>query len=404
MKTYAAVVVALLSWGCGDGVGTDNCVGANVQCELPKSRPNVGADVELADVSMKDLPELAPTWTHELPSLPDPSDNAGPEVLLTGDLEGNVWLLTAQPPQLIVSQLDADGQIVSSKAIDPPRGRKVVALTVWSRRLSPQGPAAIVVWRTEDKDTIWEQGELIKFGASVDDRPQRILLDSEERIYTDFAWAKDGSIYGVRQGIVEKRDHDLELVWRQSALQTNFEDDQVTTHIGLLENERVAVLVAQPSYRWSGILDSRGNYAAEITALTLQGNDLFPQQGPRGPVLVAVDTSDDLVVATLTEKPLAYTGAKFLREDYASLGITNTVDPAGNVYLALITGGRARSEQRRAMCRVPVDGRPGCFMLPDTAELKVTDDNVYEQNLAANADGVVFLRVEHTLFRIDFPD
>ena len=53
---------------------------------------------------------------------------------------------------------------------------------------------------------------------------------------------------------------------------------------------------------------------------------------------------------------------------------------------------------------MPVDGQPSCFVLPDTAELKVTVDNAHDLDLAANADGVVFLRVAQTLVRIDLPD
>jgi hypothetical protein len=66
-------------------------------------------------------------------------------------------------------------------------------------------------------------------------------------------------------------------------------------------------------------------------------------------------------------------------------------------------GGREPGDQRRVICRLPVTGEPSCTAIAASSELEITERNLFELNLAVNADGVVFLRSEAKLVRLDLP-
>jgi hypothetical protein len=422
MQRFLSVLVGLLALNCGDGVGSDDCFGAGVRCELPDSANEVGP--ELTEISTKGLEDVSPTWIHPLPILPPTPIYSN--MLLTSDLEGGVWFFTQNSMQLVASELNADGEVAQSKAIDPPRGwvadePGIVAIS--SSRLSAVGVALHIAWPVTVKaDKLNSPGlvarvEWIKLGKSVDDPLQRIVPSSDTPFYnSDLTWGADGSVFALNQvgGLsIEKFDRKLNRVWKQSALRGVHRGEDVEISFGLLADHRVAVFIEVPSESHFAItvLGADGNFEPWFGQPglnpTYAANPRFPQQGPNGPVLIANDAYGfgDLIVASMHAKPRALTGAKLLKEEYLTPhGSPNTIDRAGNVYLAPVLGGRTPRDQRRAICRVPVSGEPRCLLLARSPELEITDQNFWYVDLAVNADGVVFMRAEQSLIRIDFPE
>jgi hypothetical protein len=53
---------------------------------------------------------------------------------------------------------------------------------------------------------------------------------------------------------------------------------------------------------------------------------------------------------------------------------------------------------------LPVTGEPSCTAIAASAELEITEANLFELDLAVNAGGFVFLRSQTKLVRIDLPN
>jgi hypothetical protein len=422
MKRFLGVWVGLLALSCGDGVGSEDCVGAGVRCKVPEDSDDPRP--EQTELSTKDLEELSPTWIHPLPIQP-PEPIYG-TTSLSNNLEGDVWFFTQTSKQLVASKLDADGEIAESREIDPPRGWKTVDsgfVVVSSFPQSAVGAALQVTWPvTADTSELTRvNNEWIKFGKSVDDPLQRIVPGPDSPFYTsDLIWDADGSVFALKQpngekdlGLgmplsIEKFDRKLNRIWKQSALHGIYGND-ANAWFGLLEGHRVAAFIEKTSTSafHIGVLGADGNFEPWFEReLQLAPRFRVAQQGPKGPVLVANNSNGDLVVATMSAKPRSLKVVTLLREDYQWLATVNAVDRLGNVYVAPVIGGRAASDQRRTICRVPVSGEPRCLLLARSAELEIAENPIYAAgaDLAVHADGVVFMRAGSALVRIDFPE
>lgn len=320
-------------------------------------------------------------------------------MLLTNDLEGDVWLFTPDEQALVVSKLDDQGEAVESKTIEPPRGWKVDVASntlLSSYRQSWKGPAVQVTWPvTVESEALNPRAmfEWIKFGESLDD-PERIVADESSPLYgLDLAWGADDSLYGLSGITIQKFNRKRERVWKQSALQMSI-DRESATWFALLDDDRVALFSSGPQSFFLNIIDADGNFEPKFSQPMLRPlTPLVPQQGPHGPVIVTPNIQSDLVVASLQTKPFALKGALLLQEEYLRPTITpNAVDPAGNIYVALTVGGRERRDQRRLICRVLVSAEAECRALPNVAELEITEENIHRLEIAVNAEGVVFMR------------
>lgn len=421
MKRCLGLVVAMLSLSCADGVGSEDCVGAGVRCKVSTEVQKPSKD--LTRLTTKDLEELSPTWVRPLPILPYEPDAGG--VLLRNDLEGEVWFFARSSRlQLVASKLDADGEIRESTEIAPPRGWKMNDAGYLTFKSYPQtaiGVALEVTWPTTD-ETYHSEGvnnEWIKLGQSVEDPIQRIVPGPDSPFYaSDLIWDSEGSVFALKQPHgrsvrlemrlgIEKYDRALNRVWKQSALRGYGTDTNVW--FGLLDGHRVAAMIevlARSTFSID-VLGADGNFEPSFGGSRL--GDLNPsgmsvQQGPKGPVMVANNPNGDLVIVRMSANPRALAGVQVLREDYLSLSrLPNAVDRSGTVYVAPLIGGRAETDQRRGICRVPESGASRCFILSPSPELEHAEGNIGADDLAVHADGAVFLRTNSALARIDLP-
>jgi hypothetical protein len=404
-------------WGCTDGsVGSDDCFGERVRCEIPIDADNNPVHLEsgeYAEVATKNLDELAPTWIRPLPMTA--SESRWSNMLLTNDFEGDVWLFTQREKQLIANKLDADGQVAESQAFDAPRNWEVfdvATLDLSSYRQSGHGPTLRVNWPAQVKGEALDplnSIEWIKFGDSFDD-PKRLVADKDSAYWDlELIWDVDDAIYGmksrftVENGSLEKFDREGNRVWKQTAM-SRLLRGSARKFFGLLGDHQVGMFMAEQVGITGSVIGADGNYAATLgmpywaPSATMQSM----QQGARGPVILAESGDDDLYVAHLQTKPPAAKTVMIRRDDYLAFSdVPSAVDPKGNVYVALVFGGRDIGDQRRAICRVPFEGESSCMQLAKSSELEVTESNPME--LATNADGVLFLRTDKAFVRIDFP-
>jgi hypothetical protein len=407
---------ALLWLGCGDGqVATDDCVGDHIRCRLPVSSREVA--FEAKELSTQNLPEITPTWIHALPTLPpDPSPD---NIVLTSDLQGQVWLFTTSKDGIDAARLDDDGAVIDSKRIEPPKalqGTDATHAQLFCYQQASLGPAVRVQWPEPESGTTSTNSqtlEWIKLGAKPDDRMHRIAPKSAENSSNvTLSWTEDGDLYftdtnpdGMR---VDRRDRSLTPIWSQAAFrQWNTEMEAPQISLAWLDSKRAAVFAWNRDMLNVYVLDADGNIGAPQSSVApvLHPDFPFPQQGPTGPALIAGDVSGDLYMMRTQAKPFGFSGVRVLRSEYLSLAAwPNAVDAAGNIYAAPTMGGREPSDQRRVICRLPGSGEPSCTAIAASPELEITQANLLQLDLAVNAAGVVFLRSQTKLVRIDLPN
>jgi len=392
--------------GCGASVGTDDCTGTNIACELP-NRHQLWASADAPDLPTKNLPELTPRWIRELPMLSDEPDELATS-LLTRGADNDLVLFTSQRRGIAWTRIDSAGEGFETGMIRPPSERRVgdASRSKLDRTLSSGSFAIRVEWPIEidDGESSPFAVEFLNFGADLTGRPRRILDPAGEIL-----WGTREEIYVVTGGGdralgLEKRDGDMKLLWRQSAFERS-EGRQVKLTATMLPDEQLEAFVWPDSDHGECsiyLVTELGNASGFASMLAQPGHD-FPAQSPTGAALVASNAAGDLSMLRM-KAPLSFTGVKFLRDSYTPLSpYVTALDPEGNIYTGLISGGREQSDQRPTVCKLGVEGDAACYVLPSTLEPE-SSERMEWWNLAALSGGELYIRSKTKLVRVDFPN
>ena len=223
----------------------------------------------------------------------------------------------------------------------------------------------------------------------------------------ELTWDIDGNVYVVTEfQSIEKYDPKLKRVWRQSALRDP--RGNMAYSITLLSSGRSLVIGTDINGRNPAVMhfvDRDGNISKSSYATALvEAYEPSVQPGPEGPSIAGSTSYGDFLMLRIRTDPLRVSILKLLREDYAFLGAESiAVDPSGNIYAEMWAGGRKPSEKRRILCRFPIEEAASCVAIARTPELA----EHYETpglSIAAKDGGLLFLRWDNQLVRIDFPE
>lgn len=417
------LVCLLLGLGCGNGsVGWDPCASQQVLCaaqSLQGTGPVRPIPTAVGTVTVDDAQALAPTWTRPLPVV-TPDDETPYyqyEALLTDSARSLYLAWVDLEGKLRLSRLDSEGSLADSSAVvEPPEayrasGDMPVIYKYYFTALQTDGqPTIKVMWAFSCQKTIPSTcdpgSEKVLFSSELGQAPARFMLDDGGDVFRD----EDGDFYtstsarGVGQPwVVEKLARDTRRVeWQQHDLLHDDEEYPVVNGVAL-GHGRTAYMLSNSTFSKHTfvVLDGEGRPTVFGIETYEPAERHIALLGSLGKPVIAISYGSTLVVerAGPPERPIE--DMVVTSQGYASPALLQVAaDPAGDVYLVTRSGGV--EGVKPTLCRVKHD-TGSCVTLPPYIEPSEKKEFLID-DIVAQSDGVVYVRVGKRLVRFDFPN